>query len=437
MRSKTVKLVVESDLCTGCGTCTALCPENAIKMMVDNKRGTYIPILDEIKCNSCGICYKVCPGHEVDYDKISCDVFGNKSENIFIGNSLNSYVGFSEDINIRTNSSSGGLISHILISALEEKIISGALVTRMRKDKPLEAEPFIARTKEEIIEASQSKYCPVPTNTALKYILESSKDEKFAVVGLPCHINGIRKAEKYNNNLRDKIILHVGIFCNHIPNLWATQILLQRHNIKKEDLIQLKYRGNGWPGFMEINSSKQKKMIPQSESWGIIGSHFFYPKRCLMCSDGTCELADLSCGDAWLKEFISDDKGTSVCISKNIFTENLLKMMISRNELNLTKIDLDKVIKSQSVMLYLKKKNASSMRKICKRFPKTNNIIESNIIDHILALYIYFNLYMSLNIAIRSLLANIPIKLIHIYRIPYSVMLSTMSKKYFEKSSKK
>jgi coenzyme F420 hydrogenase subunit beta len=46
--------------------------------------------------------------------------------------------------------------------ALEEGIIDGALVTRMKKDRPLEPEPFIARTREEIIEASKSKYCGVP-----------------------------------------------------------------------------------------------------------------------------------------------------------------------------------------------------------------------------------------------------------------------------------
>ena len=34
----------------------------------------------------------------------------------------------------------------------------------MKKDNPLEPEPFIARTREEIIEASKSKYCPVPAN---------------------------------------------------------------------------------------------------------------------------------------------------------------------------------------------------------------------------------------------------------------------------------
>jgi len=74
----------------------------------------------------------------------------------------------------------------------------------MKKENPLEPEPFIARTKEEIIEASKSKYCPVPANIALKEIMDSKSGEKFAVVGLPCHIQGIRKFEEVNKILKEK-----------------------------------------------------------------------------------------------------------------------------------------------------------------------------------------------------------------------------------------
>ena len=130
------------------------------------------------------------------------------SNNIHIGNYLKCYLGHSTDYDIRFNSSSGGLITQLLIFALEEGIITGALVTRMKKDKPLEPEPFIARTKKEILDAMGSKYCPVPANIALKEILKSKEGEKFAVVGLACHIHGIRKAEQIYASLKKKIILH-------------------------------------------------------------------------------------------------------------------------------------------------------------------------------------------------------------------------------------
>ena len=53
----TISSVVEDNLCTGCGTCVALCPNEAIEMVIDEKKGVYVPKLDGRKCNNCGICF--------------------------------------------------------------------------------------------------------------------------------------------------------------------------------------------------------------------------------------------------------------------------------------------------------------------------------------------------------------------------------------------
>jgi coenzyme F420 hydrogenase subunit beta len=238
---KNISYIVKNGLCTGCGTCEALCPAEAIKLLIDKNKGVFIPQLVKDKCNKCGICLKVCPGHEVDFKELNLEIFGKEPENLLIGNYINCYVGHTNDNNIRYNSSSGGLVTAILIFALEKGLIDGALVTRMRKDKPLEPEPFIARTREEVIEASKSKYCPVPANIALREIMEV--EGKYAVVGLPCHIHGLRKAQRINKKLRERIVLHLGIFCNHAPNFWGTKLLLHRLKIKEDEVIKLDYRG--------------------------------------------------------------------------------------------------------------------------------------------------------------------------------------------------
>jgi coenzyme F420 hydrogenase subunit beta len=233
MTDETIAQVVKDGLCTGCGTCVALCPNEAIKLTINEKKGIYVPELDEEKCNNCGMCYNVCPGHSVDFKQFNLEIFRKEPENVLIGNYLNCYIGHSKDYDIRYNCASGGLITQLLIFAMEEKIIDGALVTRMKKDNPLEPEPFIARTREEIIEASKSTYCPVPANVALKEILNSKQEERFAVVGLPCHIHGIRKAEQINKSLKEKIYLHIGIFCGHAPNFLGTEYLFKKNLLHK------------------------------------------------------------------------------------------------------------------------------------------------------------------------------------------------------------
>lgn len=363
--NKTIEDIAKNDLCTGCGTCVGICPNSAIRMMKDDLKGIYIPKINTEICNQCGLCFEVCPGHSVDFIGLNLSIFGKEPEDVSIGCYLNCYIGHATDHDVRYDSTSGGLVTQLLIFALENGIIDGALVIRMSKENPLEPEPFIARTKEEMIEASKSKYCPVPANIALKEISKSKEGGKFAVVGLPCHIHGIRKAEVVNKKLKERIVLHIGIFCGHTPDFRATEFFLQKHNIKKENIKEIYYRGGGWPGkIIIIMKDGSKRVISRREHESISSflcyeSAFylhFNPVRCLLCCDGTCELADISFGDAWLPELSNDKIGTSMVISRTERGEQILQYATKKGKIELGEITKDKAIQSQSGMLLSKKK---------------------------------------------------------------------------------
>lgn len=428
--------IIDIKLCTGCGTCSALCPNDAIQITLEKKKGIYLPELKDERCNNCGICLRVCPNHDVDLEDICLKIFGKKPDNIIIGNYLNCYIGYSNNYNIRYNSASGGLVTQLLISALEEGIIDGALITRMKNNKPLEPEPFIARTKEEIIEARGSKYCPVPLNITLKEIIKNAgKGEKFAIVGLPCHIRGLRKAQIVNAALRERVVLCVGIMCSHTVNFLGTEFLLKKLGIRKEDVRKLDYRGEGWPGSMKIWLKNDKfLLISLPDYWGnLFGLYFFTPTSCLLCSDGICELADISCGDAWLQELSDDKIGSSVIVSKSSQGDRLLQMMNSKNKINLIKVDARKVIQSQLCMLYLKKKQSKAFCELFNTVPENQNIIEPDTIDRFIALFPYLNAYMSSNSVLTEIIISIPTKLTRLYGVPYSLISTRKAKKYFEK----
>jgi len=345
-QGKTIIEVVRDGLCTGCGTCVGICPNNAVEMVIDHRKGIYIPQLDEEKCNNCGICYQVCPGHAIDFKELNQNIFGKEPEDIFLGNYLACYTGYTTDYDIRYNSSSGGLVTALLIYALEEGMIDGALVTRMKEDRPLEPEPFIARTRDEIIEASKSKYCPVPANIALKEILE--KEGKYAVVGLPCHLHGIRKAEMVNKKLRERIVLHTGILCSGMYSFRATEFLLRKQKVVAEEIKALDYRGKGWPGNMSLHlKSGKTELIPYPVYWDGFGS-FFLPPRCIACLEWFSKLADISFGDAWLPEIKEIDRvGTSIIISRTKQGDDILQQMLRKGKIELNIIGADKVYESQ------------------------------------------------------------------------------------------
>ncbi len=340
----TISEVVKNGLCTGCGTCIALCPNEAIELKLNENKGIYVPELNEKKCNHCGVCCKVCPGHEVDFKTLNIEIFGKYPDDIIIDNYLNVYVGHASDSNIRQNSASGGFVTALLIFALEAGIIDGALVTRMKKDKPLEPEPFIARTKEEIIESSGSKYCPVPANVAVKEILNSIEGEKFAVVGLPCHIQGIRKAEQINGKLKEKIVLHIGLFCHSFGvNFLATEYVLQKLNILKEDVIKINYRkGNFPPSIMSIRlKDNNSKTISHTDFWSTIFYpfvSFFAPIRCMLCSDQNCRLSDISVGSEWFPYLERDNVNQSFILVRNKLGEEILQKCKHKGKLGLTHI---------------------------------------------------------------------------------------------------
>ena len=42
--------------CTGCGTCSEKCPEEAITMNAEGQ-----PVVDQSKCTECGVCVISCP----------------------------------------------------------------------------------------------------------------------------------------------------------------------------------------------------------------------------------------------------------------------------------------------------------------------------------------------------------------------------------------
>ena len=344
-KDKTIARVVARDLCHGCGTCVSLCPLAAIALTRDDRRGIYIPQIDFTICNQCSICLQVCPGHSVDFDQLNEYAFSEKSGDSILGVHINCYSGYSADKKLRYNGASGGMVTTLLLSALEDRLIDGALVTRMNENNPLEPEPFIARTREEIISAARSKYCPVPANIALREILD--KEGKYAVVGLPCHIHGIRKSEQVNKTLAARIVLHIGIFCGYTYSFLATDYLLSQQGIHKEDVKAIDYRGEGWPGGASVHLPNGRKIfIPTFELYKTLELSFT-PWRCLLCCDGAAELADISCGDAWLPEFSDDKSGTSVIVSRTPRAEAMLKQVAERGLSELKGIGASMVAQSQ------------------------------------------------------------------------------------------
>ncbi len=360
----------------------------------------------------------------IDYDTLNSEIFKGQPQNSLLGNYLECYVGHSTNEDLRYNSTSGGLVTQLLIFALENNLIDGALVTRMNADNPLESEAFIARTKEEIISASKSKYCPVAANTSLKQILK--EDGRFAVVGLPCHIHGIRKAEKIFKSLEEKIVLHIGLLCSHMVSFSGTEFLLEKKQIKKDKVKKLSYRGKGWPGSLSVEIENGSDLaIPLFGKWNaywpIFASFFFTPISCTMCPDQAAELADIAFGDAWLPELKKEKVGESVVIARTEVGNNLLALARSKGVIKIKTLASEKVEQSQFINLVFKKNDLGARlflrRLVGKATPrfKIEPVVNMAPVVFLRSFFIYFNIWASSKKSIRSLLVRFPFPLFRVY----------------------
>lgn len=345
-----ISSIVEGSLCTGCGTCVSLCESHAIEMHIDDSLGIPVPSVEDRLCTGCGMCLKACPGYSVHLDSLNVSRFGIRPINSDIGCVNGVFFGYSSDIEIRASSSSGGLVTSLLAFALDAGIIDAALVTRMRTSSPLEPEAFLAKNHEEILSSARSKYCPVPVNTALCELL--TKPGRYAVVGLPCHIHGICKAMEIVPELRTRIALIFGLVCNHTPSHHATEYLLKRNGISKDMVGQIAYRGGGWPGVLSLEMRDgSKRTIPFNSAsyWGFAFQKFFFPHRCSVCIDKTCELSDVSFMDAWLPQFSREESGMSLIIARTDSAISLIERAAQSGIIHVETAHEDDVRKSQSI----------------------------------------------------------------------------------------
>ncbi len=428
-----IKNVVNSNLCTGCGTCVGVCPNKALKIEMTHE-GIYIPKIMSNNCQECYLCTKVCPANNENFKELNQFIFDKIPDNKLIGNFINCYKGYSTNSTIRWSATSGGLITSLLLFLLKKHSIDGALLTRINKDNPLKAEPFVARTEKDILSAMGSKYVPVPLNQLLNQIL--SEDGRFAVVGLPCHIQGIRRAGLIVSPLRDKISYHFGITCSHTLNYHGIDYILHKIGCSKDEIIKLEYRGHGWPSGIRVSlKNGQQKLLPNQNSlWSeIFGGYFFAPLCCTTCYDHLNEFSDISFADAWLPKIINKDKiGTSIVITRTHLGEKLINNAISNGEIEIFNLKSNDVIQSQLWPLLFKKRNIKSRVRHLKIFGKSipKNLEENEEIfltptlrDYIAAPIPYINIFISKNRFLRHILKYIPLKILAFYRQKFKQLL--------------
>ena len=77
------------------------------------------------------------------------------------------------------------------------------------------------------------------------------------------------------------------------------------------------------------------------------GTGLFKNNACDFCDDVTCELADVSLGDAWIDPYSKDGKGTNVIVVRSSLAKNIMDQSLDSSGLDVKKLHFNQFLKSQ------------------------------------------------------------------------------------------
>ena len=318
--------------CVGCGACIGICPKDAISVEV--LYGFASIIIDTAKCINCGLCSKVCP------------VLPNLNLEFTLPKQISNvevFIGYSTDTGIRYYGASGGIVTSVLSYLLEKGKVDGALVV---KAQGREIIPYVAVSPEALRDAQGSIYFPT---FSLKFVKKLKNRSSYAVVGLPCQIDALKKLIDIGVLPRDKVKYLLGLRCYHVNAPWYLDYMIKRMlRLPVGKIREVSARRYGWPGKVIVMSKAGNYVIPH-----------FYDKRlgiglwnplalgnlnaqlgCLLCTNHENLNADITFGDAWLPMIINNDKiGTSLIVSRTEEGLELIRRVASEGYIIIQRIE--------------------------------------------------------------------------------------------------
>ena len=343
MKLNSINKVISSGYCLGCGICSIVDENSKIREKYGNLNSDYH------KKGRGHI--DVCPAAGYDIVNLGKQIHSANNYAYELGwyDELTLVQSIDEDV--LRKASSGGAMTTIAMYMLDRGYVDGVICTKYSYQNPNKPRPitYVARTKDDLLQAQGSKYCPTSTLSILR---DLSPNEKYVLIGTPCQIAGWQRFKKaYAPSVN--IVLTFANFCGGYRDYRELDYFV--HNIAGfDEILHFQHRGDGVPGYMRIVNAKGEEWkypYPEYAQLSPIAKN----QRCVYCVDATGELADISCGDAWIDRIKKTGEPWSTLILRNSKAVNLLKEIVENNYLRVGDISETEVIQSQELNITSKK----------------------------------------------------------------------------------
>jgi coenzyme F420 hydrogenase subunit beta len=311
--------VVMSGLCTGCAGCVVACPHDVLGY--NDEAGVYKPFhLEEDGgpggCGhgdrGCTSCTRACPRFRTWETEIDTHMFGRERRPDEVdGIAKDIILARASDPELHARGQDGGLVSAILLWALDHGYIDAALVSYLEGDgTSWKAIPGVARTREEIIASAGSRYT-YSANTMAYADAVAGGAEKLALVGMSCQssvppVMTVRKAGKPAR----RFVLNIGLLCSKtFDDAIFPELFEAKYGLKKEDMVKMNIKGV----FQIWMRNGDYHEVPLKEC------HAWTREGCKTCPDFAAEHADISTGgigayNDWTLTIVRTDVGREILI---------------------------------------------------------------------------------------------------------------------------
>ncbi|MFI3287316.1 MAG: Coenzyme F420 hydrogenase/dehydrogenase, beta subunit C-terminal domain [Rikenellaceae bacterium] len=297
-----MKNISDIKSCYGCGVCAIACPRSLISVTLDNS-GFYRPVINTIKdCTNCGLCVSVCSYQ--DQKKILAD------------SEILGYAVWSNDIDVRSKCSSGGIAYELGRQFINKGYKSCGVRYNIKDHR---AEHYIASTVGELEDSVGSKYLQSYTLAGFSKI---NRNENYIIFGTPCQIDSYRKYINKFKTTGDFIL--VDFFCHGVPSkkMWYKYLsTIQVKDNASEIYWRNKRYGwhNSWAIGINVSVGEEQKedyfsLFTQGDMFFkmflsdcCLGSACYDKCKYKLCSSS----ADIRLGDLWGTKYNEDQEGVS------------------------------------------------------------------------------------------------------------------------------
>ncbi len=288
--------VVTSGLCTGCAACIVACPYDVLGY--DDGGGRYKPFHVEEEggfddCThgerGCTLCTRACPRFREWESEVDNFLFGrDRLDEEVAGISEEVVLARATDPAVLEAGQDGGLVSAMLIWALENDVVDAALVSYLEGDgTSWKAVPGVARNREEVLASAGSRYTYSANTLAYTEAIEGGA-ERIALVGMGCQASAppVMAARRAGKVAR-RFALTIGLLCSKtFDDAIFPEFFEARYGLSREEMVKINIKGV-FQIWMRDGSYHE---VPLKEG------HAWTREGCKACPDFAAEHADISTG---------------------------------------------------------------------------------------------------------------------------------------------